>query len=261
MRRYYIICFLFVLCLTSCGKNVERQRGELSISPNDSKQPSETTTMSVATAMPRTAKKTVKEAFAGLWQEELIQDQQDLYFSKEYDEVRHDTLSEWKDEQGQYKCPEDYKIVGTIGDPWIEAAQQMPPKLLHEIGTEELYQLMMESPGFSSASHYDSYLLMLSYYYNSCNFLQNFMQREDCADVVHCFYNKYTKKEKKRYSKCFFEGTKSEDMSEEKVHAEIEKAGKFQLTEGLEWFCKYRKGKEIPDEKVFGLPLIEKMMP
>ncbi len=259
MKKILIYCCLLTICLTSCGKrSVEKQSVEVSTSPIVSMQPSESTMLPMVTALPRAARKTVKEAFAGLWEEELIKDQQKKYFSKEYDEVRHDDLSEWKDEQGNYKCPKGYEIVGTIGgDLRMEAAQQMPPALLEEINTEELYQLMMSSPGFASVSHYDSYLLMLNYYYNTCNFLQVLMQREDCGDVVRHNYQRYTKKEKKRYSKRFFAEIVSEDMSEKEVRAEMEQAGKFQLTEGLEWFCRYREGKEVPDEKVFGFPLIE----
>ncbi len=80
-------------------------------------------------------------------------------------------------------------------------------------------------------------------------FMANLMNREDAAEVVHLYCQKYTKKEVKKYSKCYSHGQRSK--------SEQEKEGRFQLTEGLEWFFSYKEGKEVPDDQVLGYELME----
>ncbi len=255
MKRI-IVLFCIAICLVSCGKKQVEKKSEVS-SPSPSVSAEFPDPTPVITALPRTAKKTVQEAFASLWEEDKVAEKQKLYFSKEYDSARFDDVAAWKDAKGNYICPEGYEVVGTMGISPEEAAQQMPPELLKELDTEELYQLMMKAPGYYSASHYDSYLLMLMFYYRSCNFLQDFMQREDSAEVVHKYYQHYSKKERKKFSKEYSLSNPPEGESEEEVGKIMEKRGKFQMTEGLEWFFLYADGKEVPDETLFGLHVIE----
>lgn len=257
MKRI-IVLFCIAICLVSCGKKQVEKKSEVS-SPSPSISAELPDPTPAITALPRSAKKTVQEAFASLWEEDKVAKKQKLYFSKEYDSVRFDDVAAWKDARGNYICPEGYEVIGTMTSTACpeEAAQQMPPELLKELDTEELYQLMMKAPGYNSASRYESYLVLLYYYHQTCNFLQDFMQREDSAEVVHKYYQQYSKKERKRLSKEYELSLSQEGITEEEVGEIAEKMGKFRMTEALEWFFLYADGKEVPDETLFGLHVIE----
>lgn len=207
----------------------------------------------VPTAPARTAEKTVKEAF-GAWlvSDKIIEWREKEYASREYEEIRYDDLSEWKKKQGGYTYPKAYEICFApgIGDSFF-AAQQMPQALLDEISTEELLQLILNAPG-GWDNTYDSYLQMLSYYYGYYGFLRDLMDRKDAAEVVHQQYQKYTKKERQKYSK-------QNHSWQPKNQAQMRERGKFQLTEGLEWFFRYQQGKKVPDEWIFGYEWLEEL--
>ncbi len=261
MKKHLFIYILFTaLCFTSCGLQKQKEKSP-SVSPTTlsaeavAVETEEPTATPAPTAPSKTAKKTVKEAFGAWLNEEYIMAMREGCFSEEYADVRYDDVSEWKDKQGNYQFPKGY--VHTFApngtDPYAFAPQQMPQALLEEISTEELYQLILNVPTDDDMgwhNTYERYLQMLSAYYSVYNFIENFMEREDAAQVVHQQYQKYTKKEIKRYSKRY---RGYEDYSVEEWVDE----GKFQLTEGLEWFFLYQEGKKVPDYQVLGYDLME----
>lgn len=246
-----LISLLLMIFLVSCGKDdVSPQKDSISGRKDAQKTEATLTATPVITALPRKAKKTVKEAFGLAWEEELILEKRRLYFSSEYDKVRHDDLSEWKDKNGNYHYPEGYEMSIQPSDEKM-AAQQMPQKLLEEISTKELYDLIMSLPEFSQTWVRDNYIYYLLDLYVEYNFIENLMQRDDCATVVHEHYKKYSAKEKKKYSKCEYVDAEPLEDSEKW------EAGKFRLTEALDWFCRYREGEKVPNEDVFGLGLLD----
>ena len=74
------------------------------------------------------------------------------------------------------------------------------------------------------------------------------MRRQDCAEVIHTYYEKTSEDDKKQYSKMA-----SRQFSDGK---KLEKQEQFQLLEGLEWFFQYKEGKSVPDDLTFGMQLI-----
>lgn len=218
-----MIVGLFVaLCLVSCGR---AEQPEISGTPEATltAEPTMTSEPEVTpqpTPIPKTAKKTLEECFRGWLGNETPEEFQAKYYRKEFDRVRYDNLADWKDAKGNYHAPKGYSI--NLGPTTIflkeMASQQMPTKLLEEISTEELFQLIMslpvdeKKPGWST-SIMDSYLQLLSIYYVDYNFMTNFMRRKDAPEVVHRYYQRYTKKERKEYSyinRSSFEATGAE---------------------------------------------------
>lgn len=256
MKKSLLVILFTCLFLTSCGLEQQEQQGKdlASDAPTASADAQTIETVASETPSPtppsRTAKKTVKESF-GIWiDEERIESYQKAYFSDEYADIRYDDLSEWKDAEGNYHCPEGYEIsYAPAADSELTfAPQQMPQALLDEISTEDLYRLIMDAPGYWSYERSDTYLHLLAGYYTYYNFLQNFMERSDAAEVVHQYYQSYSKKEIKKYSKRYYYVW---DTSEYKDMAE------FQITEGLEWFFLYKEGKEVPDDYSFGFEVFD----
>ncbi len=248
MKRNILTCiFLTTLLFTSCG--LQNQKEQAVVASPASQL--DVTTSPVDAVMPtppsKTAKKTVKEALGVLMDENVRIEKQRAYFSGEYDDVRFDDISEWKDEQGNYQYPKGYTNEGH--DDASLASQQMPQDLLDEISTEELYQLILSLPGDWGHYYYDTYLGMLGAYYMRYNFIENLMEREDAAGVVHQYYQKYTKKEIKKYSKRY-NNNNGDSVSER------QKEGRFQLTEGLEWFFLYKEGKKVPNYTKLGYHIV-----
>lgn len=261
MRKNILLCILCsVMVMTSCGLQEQKEQSSAASPTAQSTEavPVETEEPALTpapTAPSKTAKKTVKEAFGVMLDEDYIAELRNQCFSAEYENVRYDDVSEWKDKQGNYQYPKGYMhtLAHSGIDPNTFAPQQMPQELLDEISTEELYQLILNVPTKDDTgwhNTHETYLPMLSAYYSVYNFIENLMERKDAAKVVHQHYQKYTKKEIKRYSKRY-RGFEDYSISE------WEKEGKFQLTEGLEWFFLYKEGKKVPDYQVLGYDLME----
>ena len=252
IQKLSIIVSLFMAsCLVSCGRAQQPENLE-SLEPTVMEKPTmtpEPTRTPEPTPIPKTAKKTLEECFQGWLDDKTPEKIQAKYYKKELDQVRYDNLADWKDAKGNYHAPKGYKInYGPISH-FLEkmASQQMPPELLKEISTKELYQLIMNLPVESwCTSVMNSYMHFLSMYYLDYNFMTDFMRRKDAPEVVHQYYQKYTKKERKKYS---YRNYSSFDGAA----AEWTKAERFRITEGLEWLFLYKEGKKVPDEMVFGL--------
>lgn len=170
------------------------------------------------------------------------------YFTKQFDGIRKDNLSDWKDEDGNWCYPADYKITWIPSDDEQMAAQQFPGELLEDMSTEELFQFIQEAHGFWAQSAFDSYVVALSGYYSHYNFIAELMQRDDCAEVVHKYYEKAAEDDVKLYSKRSRRSYSNEDK--------VEKQELFQLLEGMEWFFLYKNGESVPDDLVFGTGLL-----
>lgn len=247
MKKKIITVFLFTaLVITACG--LQKQENA-ETTPSPAAEPTQTAA-AIPTPLSKTAKKTTKEAFGPLLNEDWWVELQNECFSKEYDSVRHDDISEWKDKKGNYTYPKDYEIDTMVGSekPSALASQQMPQELLDEISTEDLYRLIIKAPtdyyGWY-APWYDTYLSILVRFYTHYNFIEELMEREDAPEVVHRYYTKYSEKEVEKYS------------LRSRSQVNYKKRGRFQLTEGLEWFFLYREGKEVPDYQVLGHDLVK----
>lgn len=254
IRKSVMAGILFMaLCLVSCGR---AEHPEISEKAEVTAEPAMTLEPEVTpqpTPIPKTAKKTLEECFRGWLDDETPEEVQAKYYRKEFDGVRYDNLTDWKDAKGNYHVPKGYNVNFILHRDFTEvmASQQMLPELLEEISTQELFQLIMSLPvdekysGWSTFTK-DSYLQLLSGYYIGYNFMTDFMRRKDAPEVVHGYYQGYTKKERKKYSymnRSSFDGTASEWT----------KADRFRITEGLEWLFLYKEGKKVPDERVLGL--------
>lgn len=256
IQKLGMIGSLFMaLCLISCGR---AEQPEISETPEvtvtaEPTMTSESEVTPQPTPIPKTAKKTIEECFRGWLDDETPEEVQEKYFQEELEGERWDDLMDWKDAKGNFVAPKGYQINFRPSMNGLEemASQQMPPELLEEIGTEELYQLIMSLPikikemGWGTFIR-DSYLQFLSEYYLCYNFMTDFMRRKDASEVVHRYYQKYSKKEKKKY--CFANRASFEDAGVEGMKAE-----RFRITEGLEWLFLYKEGKKVPDERVLGL--------
>lgn len=185
----------------------------------------------------------ISEIF-GTWLTDDMKNYYQKYDADEYADIKPDDLSRWKDGDGGYICPDDYRIRWVPNDDTVMAAQQFPQALLDEISTDELYQLILSLPGTWQWGAFDNYLYGLASYYSRYNFIADFMSREDASEIVHQHYLTYSKKEKNNYSKCYMG---------ELDDSELRKREHFQLVESMEWFFLYRDGEEIPDKTVFGL--------
>ena len=170
------------------------------------------------------------------------------YGAKKYDKVRRDDISDWKDSDGNWCYPKGYEIQWMPSDDELMASQQFPQELLEDMSTGELYQFIRKAHGFWAQSAFDNYAQMLSYYYCRYNFIAELMRRQDCAEVIHTYYEKTSEDDKKQYSKMA-----SRQFSDGK---KLEKQEQFQLLEGLEWFFQYKEGKSVPDDLTFGMQLI-----
>lgn len=252
MKRLISYILLIALCMTGCGSKESTQMQETQESaPNTASVATEEPT---DTPIPKTAKKTIEECFRG-----LLFESPEIYQKKllnpEYDSVRYDNLSDWINKKGQYQPPKGYKICWDMREDSNQdmASQQMPEQLLDEISTEELYCLIMDLPGtwFTFAS--STYLDMLSRYYISYNFMTNFIQRDDSAKIVHQYYQKYSKKEKSKYTLNRYDENYRKGYQDTEM--ELKRQERFQITEGLEWFFMYKEGKKVPEESVLGLGL------
>ncbi len=260
MKKNILLCIAcMVMLLTSCGlREQKEQSADASPTAPSVKtvavEKEGPTATSAPTAPSKTAKKTVKEAFGAWLDEDYITQWRKECFSEVYDDVRYDDISEWKGKQGNYQYPKGYSMEHR--DNVSMASQQMPQGLLDEISTEELYQLIMNTPpedGIGSTgwnSFHETYLQMLAVYYTQYNFIENLMEREDAAQVVHKYYQQYTKKDIEKYSK-------QNRVSNADSYSEMRKEGNFQLTEGLEWFFLYKEGKKVPDYQVLGYDLMK----
>ena len=170
------------------------------------------------------------------------------YFTKKYDKVRRGDISDWKDSDGNWCYPKGYEIQWMPSDDELMASQQFPQELLEDMSTGELYQFIRKAHGFWAQSAFDNYAQMLSCYYCRYNFIAELMRRQDCAEVIHTYYEKTSEDDKKQYSKMA-----SRQFSDGK---KLEKQEQFQLLEGLEWFFQYKEGKSVPDDLTFGMQLI-----
>ncbi len=251
---------IIVFCLLSCGRaqqpeNLETPEPTVIAEPTMTPEPEITPE---PTPIPKTAKKTLEECFRGWLDDKTPEEIQAEYYKKELDQVRYDNLADWKDAKGNYHAPKGYLINFDFSMHGVEimASQQMPPKLLKEINTEELYQLIMDLPvderypGWDTAIM-DSYLQLLSRYYIAYNFMTDFMRRKDAPKVVHHYYQKYSKKERKKYSLDINYDYFPDDAPDREE--EWTKAERFRITEGLEWLFLYKEGKKVPDERLLGL--------
>ena len=225
--------------LTACGNNGQE-------AGSSQKEPVQTT---------ESADKAAEQSgdeIANLLGKTLIPDEErdyyQNYFTKKYDKVRRDDVSDWKDSDGNWCYPKGYEIQWKPSNDELMASQQFPQELLEDMSTGELYQFIRKAHGFWSQSAFDNYAQMLSYYYCRYNFIAELMRREDCAEVIHTYYVKTSEDDKKLYSK-----TASRQFSNGK---KLEKQERFQLLEGLEWFFQYKEGKSVPDELTFGMRLI-----
>lgn len=161
-------------------------------------------------------------------------------FSDKYRLYRFDDVSEWKDARGNWKYPDGFEFKWIPSDKWEMAAQQFPSELMKEMDTEELYGFIMKGVGVFDFYLFDNYLYALGGYYNCYNFIHELMNREDCAQVIHQYYGRYSQEDQKKYSKM-------NDISKNNW----EKLDNFQMTEALEWFFLAMAGKEVPDERVY----------
>ncbi len=225
--------------LTACGNNGQD-------AGSSQKEPVQTT---------ESADKTAEQSgdeIADLLGKTLIPDgERDYYqnyFTKKYDKVRRDDISDWKDSDGNWCYPKGYEIQWKPSDDELMASQQFPQELLEDMSTGELYQFIRKAHGFWAQSAFDNYAQMLSHYYCRYNFIAELMRREDCAEVIHTYYEKTSEDDKKQYSKMA-----SRQFSDGK---KLEKQEQFQLLEGLEWFFQYKEGKSVPDDLTFGMQLI-----
>lgn len=172
----------------------------------------------------------------------------ETYFIHRYKKYRIEDNKLWKDKKGNWCYPKKYKFSFVPSNPALMAAQQFPPELLEDMDTEELLSFILSGEknvtwGWCA---YDNYLMGLSLYYSSYNYIHELMNREDCAAVVHQKYNKYTDDEVRKYSKSY---------SAEHFGEESQKTINFRLIEGLEWFFMALEGKKVPDEYTYGLEL------
>ncbi len=250
MKKSILCLLILMFCLSSCGQKESEKKVEPSVSPVPLAQLSaESTATPTPTQIPGTAHKTVEEALQGLIYE-TPEEVQSKYFTAEFNDVRHDDITEWKDAKGNYHAPKGYKIA-CLSSAWFTeqmASQQMPQELLDEISTEELYQLIMNLPVETwSVSTTNSYLQMTAKYYVYYNFMTDFIQREDSAEVVHRYYQKYSKKEKLKYTGNTFMENRGKGLKD--TQEDLQKQERFQVTEGLEWFFRYKEGKSIPEEE------------
>lgn len=192
------------------------------------------------------------DEIADLLGKKLIPDEErdyyQKYFTEQYDKVRKDNISDWKDSDGNWCYPKDYEIQWIPSDDEVMAAQQFPQEMLDAMSTDELYRFIRKAPGSWSQLAFDSYAQAISYYYCRYNFIAELMRREDCAEVIHTYYEKTPADDVKQYSK-----TNSVQSTDRKKFAKREQ---FQLLEGLEWFFLYKDGKAVPDEEAFGMSLI-----
>lgn len=248
------LILLIVLCITSCSikEPVQMSETQKPVSIPASSPAVEPTDTLMPSPIPKTAKKTIEECFRGLLFESPEQYQKGL-FDEMYDGVRYDDLSDWKDKRGNYQPPKGYAICWDMRRVSNQdmASQQMPQQLLDEISTEDLYCLIMDLPGTWFTFAANTYLDMLSRYYISYNFMTNFMQREDCAAVVHQHYQKYSEKEKSKYTLNRYDENYHDGYQD--TEKELQKQERFQITEALEWFFVYKEGKEVPEERVLGI--------
>ena len=260
MKKLMLCLLLLAFCSVSCGQKEQESTKKPSTSPStDVQLQTESEVTPTPTMIPRNEKKTIEEALRGLIYE-TPEEVQAKYFTAEFDGVRHDKIAEWKDPKGKYRVPKGYEI--NCGSPrWGTeqmASQQMPQELLDEIGTEELYQLIMdlpEPPEYRGCAWglaiWDTYLQVVAKYYVSYNFMTDLIRRNDSAEVVHRYYQKYSKKEKLKYTKNhFLEEAKGKELNESKAtKEELVRKERFQLTEALEWFFKYKEGETMPEEE------------
>lgn len=192
------------------------------------------------------------DEIADLLGKKLIPDEErdyyQKYFTEQYDKVRKDNISDWKDSDGNWCYPKDYEIQWIPSDDEVMASQQFPQEMLDAMSTDELYRFIRKAPGSWSQLAFDSYAQAISYYYCRYNFIAELMKREDCAEVIHTYYEKTPADDVKQYSK-----TNSVQSTDRKKLAKREQ---FQLLEGLEWFFLYKDGKAVPDEEAFGMSLI-----
>lgn len=256
MKKLILCLLLLAFCSVSCGQKEQKSTKKPSASPSiDVQLQTESEVTPTPTMIPRNEKKTIEEALRGLIYE-TPEEVQAKYFTAEFDGVRHDKLAEWKGSKGKYRAPKGYKIE-PCSPRWCTermASQQMPRELLDEIGTEELYQLIMDLPldvlGWGLDIR-DTYLEAVAKCYVSYNFMTDLIRRNDSAEVVHRYYQKYSKKEKLKYTKNhFLEEAKGKELNESKAtKEELVRKDRFQLTEALEWFFKYKEGETMPEEE------------
>lgn len=192
------------------------------------------------------------DEIANIFGQKLIPEEQKeyykKYFTKQFDGIRKDNLSDWKDESGNWCYPADYQITWIPSDDEKMAAQQFPKELLEDMSTEELFQFIRKAHGFWAQSAFENYAIALSGYYSHYNFIAELMQRDDCAEVVHKYYAKATDDDVKQYSKVAHMSYSDKGKTE--------KQELFQLMEGMEWFFLYKNGESVPDDRVFGTDLL-----
>lgn len=82
------------------------------------------------------------------------------YFTKKYDKVRRDDISDWKDSDGNWCYPKGYEIQWKPSDDELMASQQFPQELLEDMNTGELYQFIRKAHGFWAQSAFDNYAQM-----------------------------------------------------------------------------------------------------
>lgn len=161
------------------------------------------------------------------------------YFEETYDEERIDDISQWKDADGNWCYPKDYELVCMPSRDEVMARQQFPEELLKDLDTEELYQFVLNAPGWMCILAYDDYLVALSTYRSIYNFMDTLMKREDLADVVHKQYETYSEND------IFLLSKENRHVSDD-----TKKQDQFQLTEALELFY---AGK-LPEDAERNLP-------
>lgn len=250
---YLLILMMVMLCMISCSpkKEIDSKTPAPSLSTSTpTPQPSvEPTITPLPTPIPKEAKKTIEECLRGLLRE-TPEEHQAKYFRE--GKIKYNKLSDWKDAKGNYHYPKGYEINYYIPSDYnLMVAQQMPQALLDEISTEELYQLIMSLPGDWVSHWIDTYLQMVERYYVSYNFMTNFMRRKDSAKVVHHYYQNYSKEDRSKYT--INRSDKNYRKGYKDTKAERAKQQRFLLTEGLEWFYRYKDGKTVPNEHYLGL--------
>lgn len=230
--------------MVSCGKKKEKNSktvpSSIPVVMRTEKPSAGPTETPLPTQIPKEAKKTIEECLRGLLAETPENLQAECFKESS---MKYNKFSDWKDAKGRYCCPKGYKIhyLLTSGD--VMAARQMPQLVLDEISTEELYHLIqnMKISGIWCSGAADTYLDMVSRYYMSYNFMTEFIRRKNSEEVVHRFYLKYSKAERSMYTKN--REVKNYQRGYKGTTSDIVKQERFQMTEGLEWFYRYKMEK------------------
>ncbi len=105
------------------------------------------------------------------------------------------SADKWKKSKGKYLYP-----VSAMDKKWYKcnsieerfAACQLPRKILKDLSTEEMFEMILDFPLLSTIEGYETASEALAYLADTFNGFDEFMKRDDCYAVVEKYYNEYT---------------------------------------------------------------------